>query len=159
MKETRTIKNLWQQYEEKAEGKNRFTKSILWIFAIVAAGLLWTAKKMNLTYNAINVIVYYWIVPATWTIMIDWKIDCWVQTPVYTGFFPALTVFLCVTWVGILMATARFFNKWCDFVFDVSVDFLNYFNRWGGNYQLNSVIICVAIPFLIYLILGLMLIL
>ena len=39
-----------------------------------------------------------------------------------------------------------------------SVDFLNYFNRWGGNYILNSVVICVAIPILIYIALAVMLV-
>lgn len=63
-------------------------------------------------------------------------------------------------WVfAIVAATAKHFSKWCDEVFDASVDFLNYFNRWGGNYELNSVIICVAIPIIIYLMLSLMFIL
>lgn len=50
------------------------------------------------------------------------------------------------------------FRKWSDWAFMRSVDFLNFFNRWGGNYVLNSVIICVIVPMLIYVGLFLLLI-
>lgn len=50
----------------------------------------------------------------------------------------------------------RFFGKWCDFVFRASQAFLCLLNRWGGNYVLNSVVICVVIPILNYIILLIM---
>ncbi len=159
MKETRTETNIWQKCITIAVGKNRFQRTIIWIFAVVAAGLMWMTRKMHLTYNAINVLAYYWLVPASWTFMIDWKLDCHLVTPLFYVFVPVLTILLCAAWMGIILATCRFFGKWCDFVFDVSVDFLNYFNRWGGNYVLNSVIICVAIPIIIYIMLTIMLVL
>lgn len=158
MKETRTETRVWQKCKETAAGKSKSQRAILWIFAVVASGLMRMARKMHLTYNAINVLIYYWLVPATWTFMIDWKVDCHLTTPMFGVFFPILTVVLCAAWVGIILATCKFFGKWCDYVFEASVDFLNYFNRWGGNYVLNSVIICVAIPIIIYLLLTLMLI-
>lgn len=104
------------------------------------------ARATHLTYNQINVILYYLLIPLSWTIMLD----CWIGLPVTTA------VLLCV-WLGIFIATRKFFKEWCDWVFKDSVDFLNYFNRWGGNYILNSVIICVIIPILIYI--GLILLL
>lgn len=154
MKETRTTTKVWEQYKEMASGCNRTKKTILWIFAVVAAALMWMARKTHLTYNAINVLVYYWLIPASWTFMLDRKLDCQIVTPLYSGFLPVLTLALCFCWIGILLATMQFFSKWCDYVFHVSVDFLNYFNRWGGNYVLNSVIICVAVPLAIYLLLA-----
>lgn len=160
MKETRTTTNAWQQYKAIASGKKTiFQKSVMLIFGFVAAALLWIARKLHLTYNAVNVLVYYWLIPATWTFMIDWKLDCQISLAGYDGFIPLLTVLLCFMWVGIILATMRFFGKWCDFIFNVSADFLNYFNRWGGNYVLNSVLICVAIPIIIYVILILMIVL
>jgi len=141
-----------------ASGKSRLQKAVLWNFALVAAGLLWMAHKLNLTYNAINILVYYWLVPATWTFMIDWNLDGKIATPLFDGFFPIFTILLYSAWIGIIAATAEFFNKWCDMVFGISVDFLNYFNRWGGNYELNSVIICVGVPIIIYGVLILMLV-
>ena len=159
MKETRTTHDVWKKYKEFTSGKNKFQIAVIWIFALVAAGLVWMARKMHLTYNAVNVLVYYWLVPATWTFMIDWKLDCHIATFVFEGFFPMFTTLLCSVWIGIILATMMFFDKWCDLIFNLSVDFLNYFNRWGGNYVLNSVVICVAIPIIIYTILTLMIVL
>ena len=116
------------------------------IFKIVAINLLKIAQRLNITYNEINIIVYYLLIPLSWTIMLD----CWMGLPITTAM-------LLLIWVGILIATHGSFRKWCDKVFFSSVDFLNYFNRWGGNYVLNSVIICVFIPILIYV--GLILLL
>ncbi|MDE5849640.1 MAG: hypothetical protein K2H38_05820 [Muribaculaceae bacterium] len=112
------------------------TKSI---FSWVAESLLLIGKKTGLTYNEVNVIVYYLIIPLSWTIMLD----CWLHTFYFTAA-------LILIWVGILLATRNIFREWCDWVFKDSVDFLNWFNRWGGNYELNSVIICVVLPLIVY---------
>lgn len=116
------------------------------IFSTVAVVLNKTAQLLHLTYNEINVIVYYLLIPLSWTILLD----IWIGVPLSTAI-------LTMIWLGIFIATHNFFKEWCDWVFKDSVDFLNYFNRWGGNYVLNSVIICVIIPILIYV--GLILLL
>ena len=110
------------------------------IFTLVAHSFLSMAKKLNLTYNQINIIVYYLLIPLSWTIMFD----IWIELPITTA------ILLCI-WIGIFIATHKFFREWCDWAFKDSVCFLNWFNRWGGNYVLNSVIICVIIPFLVYI--------
>lgn len=92
MRETRTDTNFWQQYKAIAAGKNKMQHAILWTFFVVAAALMWMAKKLHLTYNAINVLAYYWLVPATWTFMIDWKMDCHLVTPLFDVFCPILTI-------------------------------------------------------------------
>lgn len=109
------------------------------IFSIVAQGLVKLAKLFCITYNEINVIVYYFLIPLSWTIMFDY----WIEKPLTT------ILFLCI-WIGIVIATHKFFKEWCNWVFEDSVKFLNYFNKFGENYILNSVIICVVIPLLIY---------
>ena len=109
------------------------------IFKTVADSLIWVGCKTGLTYNEVNILLYYLIIPLSWTTMFD----CWVKKP-YT------TAALAFTWLGIFIATRHNFREWCDWAFQDSVDFLNWFNRWGGNYVLNSVIICVAIPLIIY---------
>jgi len=109
------------------------------IFISVADALIWTGKKTGMTYNEVNVIIYYLLIPLSWTVMLD----CMLRFPVST------TILLCV-WAGIFIATHDRFGEWCDKVFMRSVDFLNRFNRWGGNYTLNSVIICVLIPVIVY---------
>ena len=116
------------------------------IFNAVAIFLDSTSQKLKITYNEINVIVYYLLIPLSWTIMVDFIIGAPITTP----------LFLCI-WIGIAIATHHYFKEWCDWIFQDSVKFLNYFNRFGGNYILNSVIICVIIPIIIYL--GLILLL
>lgn len=117
------------------------------IFSLVARTLYNIAQVTHITYNEINVIVYYLLIPLSWTVMVD----CWIDMPITSA------IFICV-WLGIFIATYRYFKEWCDWVFKDSVDFLNYFNRWGGNYVLNSVIICVIIPIIVYVSLILVLV-
>ena len=117
------------------------------IFRKVADTLYNASTVIGITYNEINIIVYYLLIPLTWTIMLDG----WLGTPI-------TTYALIFTWMGIKIGTWGRFKDWSDWAFMRSVDFLNYFNRWGGNYVLNSVIICVLIPILIYVGLALLLI-
>ena len=105
------------------------------------------AQRLGITYNEINILVYYLLIPLTWTFMVDLLLGA-----------PITTAALLLVWVGIKIGTVGRFTEWCDWAFMRSVDFLNYFNRWGGNYHLNSVVICVAIPMLIYIALVVMLV-
>lgn len=117
------------------------------VFNVVAICLWKIAKKFRLTYNEVNILVYYLLIPLSWCVMFDF----WLGLPITTF---ALTFI----WTGIFIATRHIFREWCDRAFQDSVDFLNLFNKWGGNYILNSVIICVLIPVLIYACLILLLI-
>ena len=116
------------------------------IFVKVAMVLYNGAQRLGITYNEINILVYYLLIPLTWTIMVDLLIGT-----------PMTTSALLLVWAGIKIGTVGRFSEWCDWAFMRSVDFLNYFNSWGGNYHLNSVVICVAIPIVIYI--GLVMIL
>lgn len=116
------------------------------IFRKVAEVLLRGASALDITYNEINIIVYYLLIPMSWTIMLDF----------YLG-YPVTTCALSLIWIGIKIGTWGMFREWSDWAFMRSVDFLNFFNRWGGNYVLNSVVICVLIPILVYV--GLVLLL
>ena len=109
------------------------------IFRKVADVLIYGASVMDITYNEINIIVYYLLIPLTWTIMLDFYIGT-----------PITTYTLIFIWFGIKIGTWGRFREWSDWAFMCSVDFLNYFNRWGGNYVLNSVVICVFVPILVY---------
>ena len=109
------------------------------IFSAVADSLWWTGRKTGLTYNEVNVLLYYLLIPLSWTVMLDFL----------TG-LPIASAALLMVWLGIWIAIRHTFRAWCDRVFMDSVRFLNWFNRWGGNYILNSVIICVVLPLIIY---------
>ena len=116
------------------------------IFKKVALSLYRASFVLGITYNEINIIVYYLLIPLTWTIMFD----CWIGCPI-------TTYALIFIWFGIKIGTWGRFREWSDWAFMRSVDFLNYFNRWGGNYVLNSVVVCVLVPILIYVGLTLLL--
>ena len=118
------------------------------IFRQVAMALYNGATAIGITYNEINIIVYYLLIPLSWTIMFD----CWSGSP--TTSFALIFI-----WCGIKIGKWGRFREWSDWAFMRSVDFLNYFNRFGGNYVLNSVVICVLVPIIIYVGLFLLLIL
>lgn len=50
------------------------------IFRKVAETLYKGASAIGITYNEINIIVYYLLIPLTWTIMLDY----WLGTPITT---------------------------------------------------------------------------
>lgn len=108
-------------------------------FNSVARVLLFIARATGMTYNEINIIVYYLIVPLTWTVMIDILIKMPITTPL-----------LLITWAVIFFVHRDDFRKWCDWAFDKSAEFLLWFKRIGWNYVVSSVIICVVVPIIIY---------
>lgn len=117
-------------------------------FSIVANALSHIGRKTGLTYNEVNILVYYLLIPLSWTAIFDY----WLGLPIASAA-------LLFVWLGVFIATRHIFSEWCDWTFQDSVSFLNWFNRWGGNYMLNSVIICVLLPLIIYCLLISLLIL
>ena len=112
------------------------------IFRNVAHSLFCIESKVGLTYNEINIIVYYLLIPLSWTLMIDYKLHN-----------PYTTVSLLLIWCVIFILKRHSFRQWCDRSFMLSVDFINWFNCFGGNYIFNSVSICVVVHILIYVLL------
>ena len=113
--------------------------TILGVFGIVAAGLNLIAKALHMTYNEINIIVYYLIIPLSWCIMLDYIIGLPITTPLWI-----------LLWVYIFWSKRKFFKEWCDVAFKLSVDFLLKFQRIGWNYWVASVIIGVVVPIIVY---------
>lgn len=109
------------------------------IFAIVAGVEHIIAKVTGMTYNEVNIIVYYLLIPLSWAVMID-----------YITMMPILTPMYIIVWAVFLWKDPMKFRDRCDWVFDKSVDFLLWFKKIGWNYVVSSVIICVVVPALIY---------
>ena len=124
----------------KASSISVFT--ILGVFGAVALTLKVMAKAMHMTYNEINIIVYYLIIPLSWCVMIDYIIGLPITTPIWI-----------LLWIYIIWSKRKFFKDWCDAAFKLSVDFLLKFKRIGWNYWKASVIICVVVPLIIYAVL------
>ena len=116
--------------------------TILGVFGIVAASLRLMAKALHMTYNEINIIVYYLIIPLSWCIMLDYIIGLLITTPIWI-----------LLWIYIIWSKRKFFKEWCDAAFKLSVDFLLKFQRIGWNYWKASVIICVVVPLIVYAVL------
>lgn len=109
------------------------------IFAVVAGIEKVFAKLTGLTYNEVNIVVYYLLIPLSWTVMID-----------YITMMPFLTPMYIIGWVIFLWKDKMTFRDRCDWAFYRSVDFLLYFKKIGWNYIVSSVIICVVVPVIIY---------
>ena len=112
------------------------------VFSLTVKLLSFIARKSNLTYNEINVIVYFFIIPFSWLVLLDYIFD-----------FHYLKAAFGLMCFGFILG-CRDFKTYSDWLFDKSVDFLNYFNRFGSNYEASSVWICVSIPILIYVMLA-----
>jgi hypothetical protein len=111
-------------------------------FDFVANWLFAMSKKIGVSYNEMNIIVYFIFIPITWLFMID------ILIPTY-GF---LSVTYGLIW-NIYLLKLKNPSRSADRLFNKSVDFLNYFNRFGSNYVASSVIICVILPIIIYAVL------
>jgi hypothetical protein len=110
------------------------------IFAVVAGVEHIVAKLTGATYNEVNIIVYYLLIPLSWAAMVD-----------YITMMPFLTPMYIFAWVIFLWKDQMKFRDRCDWAFDKSVEFLLYFKKIGWNYIVSSVIICVVVPILVYL--------
>lgn len=111
------------------------------IFALVVIILFGLARLTKLTYNTINILVYYLLIPLSWAYMGD-KIIGWQ--------IPWLSVGWSTIWLVIFIIIQRRFSKWCDWVFRRSVIFLRWFKCLKWNYYVASVYICVWLPLIIY---------
>lgn len=112
------------------------------IFRVVANALYAISRITGLSYNEINILLYYFLIPFTWLLMLDIIFDI--------HYFKFSFVVFCIGfYIG-----CRDFKSYSDWLFHKSVVFLNYFNRYGSNYHSSSVWICVAVPILIYMILA-----
>lgn len=109
------------------------------IFAVVAGVEHVIAKLTGSTYNEVNIIVYYLLIPLSWTVMID-----------YLTKLPFISPMFVLAWIVFLWKDPMIFRDRSDWAFMKSVDFLLWFKRIGWNYVVSSVIICVIIPILVY---------
>ena len=109
------------------------------IFAVVAGVEHVIAKLTGSTYNEVNIIVYYLLIPLSWTVMID-----------YLTKLPFLSPMFVLAWIVFLLKDPMKFRDRSDWAFMKSVDFLLWFKKIGWNYVVSSVIICVVIPILVY---------
>lgn len=108
------------------------------IFDITVVALLKVAAKFNLTYNEINIIVWYYLIPLVWAILVDVRLSLPLTTPV------VIAILGIVTYMH-----RKDFTAFCDWLFMKSVVFLRMFDKVGMNYTVASVVVCVLVPIII----------
>ena len=135
---------MWSLFKSYWNSSYLFGKIVMTIaipiFAIVAGAELLIAKLSGTTYNEVNIIVYYLVIPLSWMVIVD-----------YITKMPFLTPMFILAWVIFLWKDKMKFRNRCDLAFDKSVDFLLWFKKIGWNYIVSSVIICVVVPILVYI--------
>ena len=135
---------MWSLFKSYWNSSSLFGKIVMTIaipiFAIVAGAELLIAKLSGTTYNEVNIIVYYLVIPLSWTLMLD-----------YITRMPFLTPMFLSAWIIFIWKDKMSFRNRCDWAFKKSVVFLLWFKKIGWNYVVSSVIICVVIPILVYI--------
>jgi len=111
------------------------------IFYIVYQTLEWLSSITGLSYEEINIVVYYIVVPLIFFALID-KI---LGKPIFLAAFSILLL--------VVGTQIRDFSLFSEHLFDWSVRFLLGFSRMGLNYDKASVLICVLLPGLLLIIL------
>jgi hypothetical protein len=107
------------------------------IFEIVANILYGISQITGLTYNEVNIIVYYIIIPLSWIILLDKILK-----------FNYLKIGFCLI-IICLFFFIKGFSKFSDWLFNKSVEFLLF---WG-DYTIASVVICVFLVVFVYVVL------
>ena len=127
------------EWESLSKWEQAVMVVMLPVFAIVAGIKHVIAKVTGLTYNEVNIIIYYLLIPLSWAVMID-----------FITMLPLLSPMYIVGWIVFLWKDPMRFRDRCDWAFGKSVDFLLWFKKIGWNYIVSSVIICVVVPALVY---------
>ena len=127
------------EWESLSKWEQAVMVVMLPVFAIVAGIEHVIAKVTGLTYNEVNIIVYYLLIPLSWAVMID-----------FITMLPLLSPMYIMGWIVFLWKDPMKFRDRSDWIFDKSVNFLLWFKKIDWNYVVSSVIICVVVPALIY---------
>lgn len=107
------------------------------VFQVVYLFLAGMARLTGLTYEEVNILAYYLVLPGLYLAMLD---RIWKRHLLKSAF--------AVLWLVIFLAVD--FRAFSDRLFDGSVGFLRSFGWIGWNYTVASVMICVVFPFVVF---------
>lgn len=110
-------------------------------FYVVYSILQWASNITGLSYEAINVIVYYIFMPFIFCLLADKAL----RKPIITPLFSVVII--------LVLSFTKNWNYLFHDIFYISVDFLMLFSYLGINYDFASVLICVIAPILVFVIL------
>lgn len=107
-------------------------------FQIVYCLLKWISSVTGFTYNEVNIIAYYIVLPFAYFVLADRILKRHILKPIY------------VIAVTVCLLTTKDFTAFSDWLFQRSVDFLLSFQLLGWNYVVASVLICVVFPAIVF---------
>lgn len=108
------------------------------IFKIVYSILMWIADFTGFTYNEINIIAFYIVLPFIYIFLIDKILKKNFLKIAY------------IAAVGVGLFLIKDFTTFSDWLFQRSVNFLLSFEILGWNYVVASVLICVVFPGIVF---------
>lgn len=111
------------------------------IFDLTYRFLKWTSELTGFSYREINIIIYFIVIPSFLIFLLS---------IIYKN------KFLIISFLGLVLISIAIipdFTIFSNQLFDYSVIFLNWFDRFGLNYIQASVVICVIIPILLIILL------
>ena len=111
------------------------------IFIVVRDILVWLANISGFSYMAVNIIVYYFVIPFIYFIILDQILG--------SHYFKISFLII----ISVTLLRIRDFELFSDWLFGKSADFLRSFSSIGMNYIVASVVICVFIPLAVLLVL------
>ena len=109
-------------------------------FQTVSSLLNWIAEVTGFTYNEVNIIAFYIILPFAYLILADRILQKHMLKILYV--------------VGVLVCLFLItdFTEFSGWLFQKSVDFLLSFQFLGWNYIVASVLICVVFPAVVFIV-------
>lgn len=107
-------------------------------FQIVYSLLKWLAEITGFTYNEVNIIAYYIVLPLAYVVLADRILKMHVLKILY------------VFCIAVNLIIIKDFTVFSDWLFQKSVDFLLSFEFAGWNYIVSSVLICVVFPAIVF---------
>jgi hypothetical protein len=110
------------------------------LFQIVFVALDALSRLTGLTYEEINIVVYYALVPLVFAHLLD--------RIIHRHVFVVSVVIGLVTALGFIPD----FESFSETLFDASVGFLKSFSVVGWNYVTASVIVCLIAPLALFLV-------
>ena len=108
------------------------------IFQIVYSLLKWVAEVTGFTYNEVNIIAYYMVIPFAYVVLADRILKRHFLKCLYVAF------------IAVALYNIKDFTGFSDWLFQKSVDFLLSFRFLGWNYIVSSVLICVIFPAIVF---------
>ena len=108
------------------------------IFQLVYSVLMLISEVTGLSYNEVNIIVYYIVLPFLYIALAD---KIWGKHILKIAYIASVALFLIII---------PDFSAFSDWLFDKSVAFLLSLEIFGWDYIVSSVLVCVVFPGLVF---------